>query len=144
MIYQIMSRNEAKSESYKLSARTLFISITDPDKDPVVFCKAPHSAVIAVCRISFDDVDQKKKPEDILMSDEDAQKIKKYVERYKDKVEQIIVHCEAGVSRSAGTMAAIMEWLEGDKFSIWNNPRYTPNRHCYRRMMDAIFGTIAE
>ena len=142
MIYQIMSRSEAKRASYGLKCPTIIISITDPDKDPVVFCKAPHSPLVAVCRISFDDIDQKKNPEDILMTKEDAERIKGFVERYKEKAQQIIVHCEAGQSRSAGIMAAIKEWLEGDRFSVWNDPKYTPNRHCYRTMMEAIFGNI--
>lgn len=144
MIYQIMSRSEAKRESYSLKARTIIISITDPNKDPVVFCKAPFSPLIAVCRVSFDDIDRKKNEEDILMSKEDAENIKRFVERYADKAEQIIVHCEAGQSRSAGIMAAIKEWLEGDKFSVWKDPKYTPNRHCYRMMMDAIGDKVAE
>lgn len=142
MIYQIMSRSEAKRESYSLKAPTIIISISDPDKDAVVFCKAPYSPLIAVCRVWFDDIDQKRNHDDVLMSREDAEKIKNFIERYKDKAQQIIVHCEAGQSRSAGVMAAIKEWLEGDKFSVWNDPKYTPNRHCYRTMMESIFGSI--
>ena len=142
MNYQIMSRSEAKRASYHITVPTIIVSITDPDRDVVRFCNAPNSNILGICRVSFDDIDRKQSPDDILMSQEDAKKIKAFVERYKGRAEQIIVHCEAGVSRSAGVMAAIKEWLDGDKLSTWNDQRYRPNQHCYRQMIEAIFGRI--
>jgi protein-tyrosine phosphatase len=78
------------------------------------------------------------RPEDVLMSDSDAAKIKDYVLRYKDRVECIIVHCEVGVSRSAGVMAAIQKYLTGDDSAIFNNGAFSPNMYCYRMMLDAF------
>ena len=57
---------------------------------------------------------------------------------YKDKVECIIVHCEVGVSRSAGVMAAIQKYLTGDDSAIFNNGAFSPNMYCYRMMLDAF------
>ena len=74
------------------------------------------------------------------MTSEDAAKIKDYVLAYKDKVECIIVHCEVGVSRSAGVMAAIQKYLIGDDSAIFNNDTFSPNKHCYKLMLDAFFG----
>ena len=140
MQYKILSRSAAKKASYKLDRRTIIISITDPDKDSVIFHQSEN--LVAVCRVSFDDIDHVSHDYEVLMSDEDAKKIKIFIDRYQDRVEQIIVHCEAGQSRSAGVMAAIKLWLENDKFSVWDDPKYTPNRHCYRTMCNEIFGSL--
>lgn len=139
MQYKILSRAAAQKHSYKVDMPTIIISITDPDKDIARFAKNPN--IYGVCRVSFDDAD-KRVDDEILMTHDDAKKIIDFVNRYRQNVDQIVVHCEAGMSRSAGVMAAIREWLDGDKFSVWNNPMYHPNRHCYRTMISNIFGSI--
>ena len=44
----------------------------------------------------------------------------------------LIVHCGAGVSRSAGVMAAILEYLQVTDYDIFNDKRHIPNRLVYR------------
>lgn len=139
MKFYVYSRQKAKRESYRLSEPTLIISITDPILGPNTFAR--NSNIIGLCRLQFDDVDEDTcSSGDILMTSEDAAKIKDYVLAYKDKVECIIVHCEVGVSRSAGVMAAIQKYLIGDDSAIFNNDTFSPNKHCYKLMLDAFFG----
>lgn len=142
MLFQILSKTKAQRESYKIQIPSIIISITDPDKDRAHFASNPK--IIGICRVSFDDADSHNKTdEEILMSVDDAKKIRSFIDRYRDRVDQIIVHCEAGQSRSAGVMAAIIEYLTGDKHAVFGDPRYRPNMHCYRLMMNEFFGPIA-
>ena len=124
-------------ESYRLTVPTLIISITDPALDLNSF--ANNKNIVAVCRVQFDDVTKANaRPSDVLMSPRDADKIKEYVISYMDKVETVIVHCEGGISRSAGVMAAIQRYITGDDSEIMNSSRYLPNDHCYRLMLSAF------
>lgn len=47
------------------------------------------------------------------MKTEDAKKILEFVLKYKDDVNDIIVHCEAGISRSPAVAIALSEILNG-------------------------------
>ena len=137
MKFFVYSRQRAKRESYRISEPTLIISITDPSLIPTSFAR--NSNIIGLCRLQFDDVtEENARPEDVLMSDSDALKIKDYVLRYKDRADCIIVHCEVGVSRSAGVMAAIQKYLIGDDSAIFSNEAFSPNMYCYRKMCDAF------
>ena len=48
----------------------------------------------------------------------------------------MIVHCDAGISRSSGVAAAILKAKTGDDSQIFNNPKYRPNMRCYRIVLD--------
>lgn len=76
------------------------------------------------------------------MSEEHAKHFADAVKYNKDKVEHIFVHCDAGISRSAGVAAATMKYLNGDDWPIWNNYMYAPNTRCYRLMMNEYFGAF--
>jgi protein-tyrosine phosphatase len=138
MKFFVYSRAKAKKASYKINEPTLIISITDPAKTPNVFAK--NSNIVSICRVSFDDTD----PDilingEVLMTQSDANKIKDFIMAYKNKVETIIVHCEAGISRSAGICAAIQKYLTGDDSAIFDSHYFCPNMHCYRLMLNALF-----
>ncbi len=52
------------------------------------------------------------------MSDEDAVRIRDFVLKWKDKVYTIWVHCDAGISRSTGVAAGILEVFGEDNSYI--------------------------
>ena len=64
--------------------------------------------------------------------------IKEFVEQVKDRVERIIVHCKAGVSRSAGVGAAILYALNGDDMRVFRDKYSLPNMTCYRKVLNAF------
>jgi predicted protein tyrosine phosphatase len=137
MEFFVYSRSKAKKMSYKFDKPTIIISITDPDKGLNAFAKNPN--IMSVLRLQFDDTD----PDtlwghEILMSKTDAEKIKQFINAFKDKAECLIVHCEAGISRSAGVMAAIQKYLIGTDEDIFNRKKYSPNMHCYRLTLNAL------
>ena len=71
-----------------------------------------------------------------LMSSDEAKAIVDFVERNKDKY--IIVHCDAGISRSSAVVAAILKHYTGNDDMIFDSRRYNPNRWVYRKVLEAF------
>lgn len=69
---------------------------------------------------------------------EHARKIAIFIDTMKNMVDQFIVHCDAGISRSAGVAAAILKYLTNDDTSIFEDPQYYPNRRCYCYVLNAL------
>ena len=135
---RILNRKEAKKFSYEShDFKTAIISITDTDKADVIFDKNETNGIRAVLRLKFDDVERDYKNEHCITK-EDAENIVKFVNKNKNKVDEFIVHCEAGVSRSAGVGAAIMKALNGDDWDVFKNPLKCPNMKCYRTVLNAF------
>ena len=142
MQFRVMNRRDAKR--YTFSPNCVFdciiVSITDVGSIPNTFNYTnPH--IKGVCALQFDDVDF---GEPYCITREDAEKILEFVSQRIDKVDLVIVHCEAGVSRSAGVCAALMKIFTGDDWEIFNKPRYCPNMSCYRSVLEAAFGSYDE
>ena len=135
---RILNRKEAKKFSCEShDFKTAIISITDTDKADVIFEKNEINGIRAVLRLKFDDVERDYKNEHCITK-EDAENIVKFVNKNKNKVDKFIVHCEAGVSRSAGVGAAIMKAINGDDWVVFNNPTMCPNMKCYRTVLNAF------
>lgn len=135
---RILNRKEAKKFSCEShDFKTAIISITDTDKADVIFEKNEANGIRAVLRLKFDDVERDYKNEHCITK-EDAENIVKFVNKNKNKVDKFIVHCEAGVSRSAGVGAAIMKALNGDDWDVFKNPLKCPNMKCYRTVLNAF------
>ena len=137
MILRVMNRHTAKKHSYNHNIpKTLIISINEWDDELNRFDRR-NPNLIAVLPLQFDDVDGNNP---MSMTKEDARKIINFVNMHIDKVEEIVVHCKAGQSRSAGTCAALMRILLGDDRDIFESPKYTPNMHCYNTVLNAYYG----
>lgn len=135
MEFIVLSRENAADFSYRVKKDCIFISITDPELCKNDFAKNPH--IKAILRLAFDDVDgfqDKMFSTDQPMTLTQAKEIANFVLEWKDKVELIVVHCEAGISRSAGVCAAIMKYLTNDDMPIFNNCYFCPNMFCYTFM----------
>lgn len=129
-----MNRTDAVRYSYRpQNERSAVISISTPNEE---YNGNIHSSIYngisGVLRLWFDDVES---GQDCIQK-EDAEKIKRFVEAHKE--DQIIVHCDAGISRSAGIAAALMKYYNGDDTPIFDNPRYCPNMLCYRTMLNVL------
>ena len=111
----------------------IIISITDPGTLPAII--RPNFQNKGTLRLEFEDIDAEE-PE--AMTEAHAEAIAKFVNEHKDSVDMIVVHCEAGVSRSAGVAAAIGLVLNGDDKQFFTNPRFCPNMWCYRLVLDAF------
>lgn len=145
MEFIVLSRENAADFSYRVKKDCVFISITDPELCKNDFAKNPH--IKAILRLAFDDVDgfqDKMFSTDQPMTLTQAKEIANFVLEWKDKVDLIVVHCEAGISRSAGVCAAIMKYLTNDDMPIFNNCYFCPNMFCYRLVLNAFMCPIDE
>lgn len=133
---RIMDRFDA--EKYSMgnhSCSSVIISIVSKGSPKNNLPITQQNGIKDVLRLSFDDVDHGENSID----EKSAASIAQFVENWKDKIDLIIVHCEAGISRSAGVGAAIMKYLYNDDSLIFNSPRYAPNMLCYRRVLNALY-----
>ena len=96
---------------------------------PLTFCDAEEPGPDVYGRMA--------RAED-LMQPEDAVRIRDLLARYPDY--DVIVHCDAGMSRSAGVAAAIAEAVGGDPSEIFDSPYYDPNLHCYGLLRRVLNG----
>lgn len=98
----VLSRMNAEKLSYNdFSSDKIIISIRTPEDEQAVF-NAENNSIKDILYLSFYDVSNE--TQDIFkgysaMMDEDALKIKEFVLKWKDKVDTIIVHCDAGVTQ---------------------------------------------
>jgi predicted protein tyrosine phosphatase len=124
-----MSEYEAKRKSSYFSVPTAIISITEPTEEPVIF--ADNSNIKEIFRMRFYDLEVGKN-ELKEATQEDFNGLKTFIDSLKAKnIEQLIVHCAAGISRSAGVACAIDEYL-GLNNNFWFQRQYFPNIHVYK------------
>lgn len=70
-----------------------------------------------------------------LFDEGDAKAVCNFVRKHMADVELIICHCHAGVSRSAGVVAALSKVITGDDEQFFKPP-YKPNMLVYRLVHD--------
>lgn len=68
----------------------------------------------------------------------DAKTIVNFVMANRHNGKHFIVQCDAGVSRSARVVAALMKYFNGDDSPIFDNPQYCPNMRCYKMVLEAL------
>jgi predicted protein tyrosine phosphatase len=141
-IEQIHVRGRFDAQRLDVTYRVLVISITDPGSDPAKFNIFPVMDEQDVLRLQFHDVDPSWYEDgDLLygyrlMHSFDAAQIMPFLSaRLRDGVTRLLIHCEAGLSRSPSTAMAICDYLGLDRCIMdweyaeeWDSP---PNRHVY-------------
>lgn len=129
----VMSRTEAQRTSKILMSPTAIISITDPEQKPAnIF----HNAnIVGLLRLQFHD-EEVNQNGFVAMNANDARDVAYFYNSVKKKASFLIVHCEAGISRSAGVAAAIAKYQDGDDSFFFRN--YIPNMNCYNKTLYAL------
>ena len=142
---KVMSRFDAVLYCYQLhSEPACMISISDPHMrygdEPFCSVENKITRILSLCFADADrpgpDVYGRDAGISDLMGEEDAERIAAPVKSDLDMT--LIIHCDAGISRSAGVAAAILKYCTGDDSSIFGNPRYHPNMWCYRKTLNAL------
>ena len=100
--FVVLSREEA--ELYEPRGKEICISISDPDASPA----RVSSSFAAVLRLNFNDVIERGEPSDILFAEDHAREIRKFLDAW-PKAERVMVHCNAGVSRSPGVALGLCD-----------------------------------
>ena len=140
-----MSRSEVVQYCQEKQKKpSVVISISDPYivYDNAPFCSS-ENRVFDILPLCFCDAAEPGKDvygrdvaESDLMTDKDAQNVVQFVRENRDK--RIIVHCDAGISRSAGVAAAISKYLTGDDGRFFRSGEYDPNMWCYTKTLMAF------
>ena len=129
----VLSRSRATAFSYShLEEPLVIISITDIDSEHFLFAK--NEQIKSILRLSFNDVG---KGCFGAMNGKDADSIVYFCSKWFPHT-NLLIHCEAGISRSAGVCAAILKWYEGADMQIFGNTYYRPNMDCYREVLNAF------
>ena len=129
-----MSRQEAKKISYSLKETCAIISIYTPYDEPNKFANNPY--IKRIFRMSFFDI-TKDEGEIKAPCKKDFEGLKSFVDWAVSNFELLIVHCDAGISRSAGTAMAIEDYL-CVKNTIRGNNRYCPNYTVYDNVLKEL------
>ncbi len=143
----VLSRFDASQyckDPHKTDSAIISISTPNVDYHGLEIEPTDKNRVIAILSLEFMDADYPGdndvygNPTTIsdLMSDEDAKTVVDFVEQYKDK--RILVHCDAGISRSSAVAAAILKHYTGNDDMIFDSRWYNPNRWVYRKVLEAF------
>lgn len=116
--FSVLNRLEITNpDNYKTASQVpyIVISITSNDKE---FAVLPECTQRLDClQLKFDDVSYKviDDPNDDIhpITPDQAAKILDFVYQYKDKIKDIVLHCDAGMSRSPGVALALNKVLNG-------------------------------
>lgn len=127
IIVTVLSREKMTEMAMCLPKRSCVISINTPG--------AEHLPIPAkTLYLDFPDTES-----DAGMTESDAVKVAAFVEQnVEDGNNHIYVHCDQGVSRSAGTAAAILRAYGQDESQILDCNEYCINGRCYEFVLSAF------
>ncbi|MFI5340708.1 MAG: hypothetical protein ACHQ7N_12830 [Candidatus Methylomirabilales bacterium] len=123
------------AERLRLADKYVMVSITDPGSRPA----ALHDpACVAVLRLEFHDLDELPGfgGAFVLFTPEMAAQVAAFVEQWRDDVSRIVVHCEAGISRSCAVASALALYFTGD--DTRERQSGCPNALVYKLMTEAL------
>lgn len=133
----ILSRLKMRETLQSLDRDVAVISISSSDGERLDELDSnPH--VAAVLHLVFDDVFGN---EDNHMTAGDADRVVRFLGALDDML-PLFVHCDGGVSRSAGVGAACMLIENGSDDDVFKSARYVPNMFCYRLVLNSAFGMV--
>lgn len=130
---EVMFCSQSQAETLHPGMGWAIISITEPHNRPVNL----HPEWNHILRLEFHDIDpgwesQCPQHESMVLMDEDhAREIVRFVNRLKLSVHTLVVHCRAGVGRSA----AVAKWL-AERYQLSFKHDYDLyNRHVYSTLL---------
>ena len=142
----ILPRTPTEMISGDIRTTHAVISITDPTSENANLKPNPNR--IGTLFLKFYDIDvlqpvYEEHIEEIydeysdgLFNKDQAALILDFVDGIRDKVKNILIHCDAGISRSAGVGAALSLIINGSDKEVFNDRRYLPNMFVYRTILN--------
>lgn len=137
---KLLVLSRAEVAKYRCDVPHVVISVTDPRAKRAFLPKNPLRR--EVLRLEFDDVG----PGPVFaiaMSEDHARQVAEFVTKHAD-VEMFVIHCEAGISRSAGIAAALGLYFDRDDSQFYQDPHtgegcpFYPNSHVKSLVMRAL------
>lgn len=112
------------------------ISITS---NPHVWPELSEKNRVGVLQLYFED---RTTPGDKSMTQEHADQILEFIRGVWEKIGVLMVHCDAGLSRSPAVAAAIARIFMGEGEDAVYFQRFWPNYHVYKMLLETHFGKI--
>lgn len=140
---KVFSRQDLKNylKYVKIDSPTIIISITDTGSKFPNFLFKNYKNLEDVIFLKFDDVGQETEGY-TCMNEQDADRIIEFVTKHSN-IENIFVHCYAGISRSAGVAAALSKIFNNDDMEYFNQTSiYVPNMLCYNLVMNSWYNKV--
>lgn len=145
MIKNIVVKSKKKAQGFLWDQPWAAISVST---NPLEFAHLSTDNRVGLLQLSFEDSDLEQPfgevPKRNLFCKAHAEQILIFVDDVWDKIETLLVHCEAGLSRSPAIAAALSHIKHGPATDKMYFVRYTPNRLVYRKIMEAKFGLFSE
>lgn len=131
--FKVLSRKLA--ESYVSDRKYIMVSITDPDRPEAELLDDPNR--VDTLRLTYWDIDNLEHPwADKCYSYDQAKQTAEFLKKYKNTGVEFVAHCEGGICRSSGTLAAFTKYLGlTDKVFF---ERYRPNKLVYNRLLEKL------
>jgi len=127
---------ESIEHGLQVGAAFVVISIRDTDQDKARIPEMP--GLLGVLYLAFDDNEPLPNlplPLGVrLMTPGQAKDIWAFVRRHEAGIEAVVVHCEAGLSRSPAVAAALAKAYGQDESRYFR--KYMPNQYVYRTMLE--------
>lgn len=134
------SRREAEAMALP-EVPHLVVSISTPHEPPANI--VPGVSSLGVLKLQFYDMDRIIEGYNDILKDgmfnvKHARLILDFVRSHPD-TQQVIVHCDGGLSRSPGVAAALAHIVNGDDSELFQRHSGL-NRHVYRTILDVHYG----
>lgn len=154
MIIKVFPRYKAiEQANVDYANDKIIISISTPgDKFPIF---PENNSILDILYLSFYDIENKKEipsaTDDQVFNEHIAEEITMFLDYWINETDslttndnfEIWVHCDAGVSRSAGIGAALSKYFNNNDDEFFaNDGKYFPNNLCYRLMLSELYEKI--
>ena len=139
MKFFIIGEHETQSLENTLHKLHIIISYKTPDTNYTQIEYSPDcKGVLELWIHDFDELpteEEERLFRVVYFVPSDAKKILDFVDTHKNSVEVIVCQCDAGISRSSGTAAALSLILNGDDDWVMKDKRYFPNQLIYQTIL---------
>ena len=130
---KVIVMNRHQSERWVTKESHAMISISSPgDRSEVL--PLPVNRCLKFLRLAFYDLDRRIHGYP-RMTRRQARQIWRFVQAL-NGIPILVIHCDAGVSRSPAVAAAITKWQTGDDTEWFK--RFYPNRWVYRQLIETM------
>ena len=130
--------NELDIQKFKTDKEHIVISIQGPNFD---FVKLPEQkSRLDWIGLTFYDLDRDtgQFPYDrFIFTKSQADLILQFVDKWKDRINLILINCVAGISRSAGVAAALSKIINGEDSYFFKH--YLPNSKVYSTILNTYY-----
>ena len=144
-----MNKNDVENFNFQRDKKYLIISISGYYETLANFqISELYNNNINIKFYLFDDVDKETKYYDlekkkyyylIPIRKDQSKNIAFLIKENYNKFDYVIVHCNAGISRSAGIVGAICKYLWNDDSDVFNDKYFKPNMYVYKMLLNSFY-----